>query len=116
MIAGWKKTSADEVINIKEEKEVKKIKEDIRKGKSGTEVSVPFSKFPFVKWVEWWEDCKKNFGGCRWAKAYMDHQKAKESKENEAIWKKINELEGCLQQQPEEKEEVVTTLGGNEHE
>lgn len=91
----------------------KKIAEDIRKGKSETEVSVPFSKFPFGKWVEWWSDCKINFGGCRWAKAYMDHQKAKENRLVDGLVARVDVLEDTLAkllEQPEEEE--VKTFGG----
>lgn len=97
---------------MEEKKEAKK--QDIRKEEFKDEVSVPFSKFPIGKWMEWWDDCKKNYGGCRWAKAYLDHQKARDSEENAALWSKIAELEGklgALLKQPEEPEGIKNLAG-----
>ena len=104
----------------KESKEEERIREGIRKGKAENLVSVPFSRFPMMKWEEWNDDCRKNFNGVRWMKAYADHLKAKNSIENQVVWKKIEEIEAkliVLTEQPEEKEEeTVSTLGGGEHE
>lgn len=103
----------------KEEMYVKrdeKIVKEIEKGNAENLVSIPFSRIPLTQWAEWNEDCKKNFQGMRWVKAYTDHFKAKNSEENAAIWKKIAEIEALLQQalaKPEEvEEEGVKNLAG----
>lgn len=105
-----------------ESKECEKIENDIRLGKSETEVSVPFSRFPMKKWMEWWNDCQNEYNGSRWMKAYSDHLKAKNSEENSAVWKRIAELEEHLailiekseqpQEPKKEEKEGVKNLHG----
>jgi len=119
MIVGWKKTSVVRGGIMDNGKIVKEIK----KGKAKVTQTIPFGKFPMAKWHEWNEDCEKSFNGTRWFKAYSDHLKAKGSIENEAIWKKLNELEvqlNFLTEQPEQEEGPVNLhgepLGGKEHE
>lgn len=93
--------------------ELKRIENELKKGNSDTFVSIPFGEFPMIKWEEWNEDCKKNFRGCRWFKAYSDHLKAKNSEENKQLWNKITELEAKLITMKEDKsEDGVINLHG----
>lgn len=39
--------------------------------------SVIVGDFPLNKFEEWVKDCNLNFRGCRWAKTFSDHEKAK---------------------------------------
>lgn len=74
------------------------------------------SHFPIPKFIEWEQDVKDNWNGIRWAKAYQDHEIAKQSKKDEAMWNMILGLKAeidAMKSQPEQEEEPeeVKTLG-----
>ena len=80
-------------------------------------VSPTFSRVPFPQWKEWEDDCKERFGDSRWAKAWNDHQAAKEDYKFKMISDKIDnillELES-LKAKPEEVSDRPKTLGHQE--
>ncbi len=67
-------------------------------------VGIIVGSFPFTLWKEWDNDCKANYGDCRWAKMWSDHLRA--NMKIEEIRKEI------LQEEPEERvEEEKDDLG-----
>lgn len=61
--------------------------------------------FPEPKMKEWLDDCKANFGGCRWAKMVNDHERSRML--DLVIKEKFSIKEG----KPEEKK-PTTLIGG----
>ena len=76
-----------------------------------------FGFFPVDKMEEYLSDVDKNWGGCRFAKAWHDHELAKKAQKEEAMWEMILQLKHEISilakqgQEPEKKEEEVKTLG-----
>ena len=90
-------------------KELKNAKDGIRKGKTETNVSVPFSRFPMAKWEEWNEDCKISFNDVRWFKAYSDHLEVKKLRlENEQLKNSFRDIE-----QEKEEKDIPRNLHGD---
>lgn|SRR3990167_3800496 len=79
-----------------------------------TFVSPTFSRVPMSQWMEWELDCKERFGDSRWAKAWNDHQMAREDFKYKLLSDKIDQILLDLDQlKKEDKSEelVIKTLG-----
>lgn len=82
-------------------------------------VLVTASGFPSKQWKEWNEDCKENYGDCRWVKMWSDHLNTQNSELYDSLLKKYRELEDrlfALESGDKAKQEPVSgsveTLGG----
>jgi len=51
------------------------------------------SAFPMLKWIEWEQDCRDNFGNIYWMKIWNDHSRVKEYSFLSSCFDKIAELE-----------------------
>ena len=51
-----------------------------------------FGHFPMGKWAEYDKEVEQKWAGCRWAKAWHDHELAKSASKEEAMWNAILEL------------------------
>ena len=101
--------------NVAEQAELTKEKRPLKKRTTETGaviVSPTFGNFPMGKWKEWEEDCNNNYSGCRWMKAYADHNDAQHKRELETL---VAAVHAKTEVEEEESEEGVTTLGGNKH-
>ncbi len=94
--------------------EVKKKK--IRERAMGT-VGFTVAGFPVEMWKDWENDCKRNFGDCRWIKMWNDHLRAKDNEFRQFVLKKIKELETRIevlsQDSSKSNEQEVGTMSGN---
>jgi len=81
-------------------------------------VNVVMSAFPMSKWGQWDEDCKANFGDCRWMKAIHDHEFVKQVSKMDKLEVALSILQqeiADLKSQPIKKEKkTVKTLGGEQ--
>lgn len=103
---------------MEEEKKIGAIRMDY---KEKPIVSPTFGKFPVSFWLDWEKDCEQNYNGTRWMKAWNDHQKAKQSMKEEAMWAymmKLNDRVDDMESNPieqdeedEKDEDFVATLG-----
>ena len=81
-----------------------------------------FGHFPLEKWMEYERDVEANWSGVRWAKAFHDHEIAKQASKEEAMWEMILQLKKEIailsmaineKKEEPEKEQKVKTLGGD---
>lgn len=76
------------------------------------ETGLFMGRFPSKLANEWEKDCKDNYGGIRWMKAYSDHCKARQL-ETEDVFDELIEKQQQNKQVPEEqKEEKPISFGG----
>lgn len=77
-----------------------------------------FSHFPLEKWCEYEKEVEDRWAGCRWAKAWHDHEIAKSVSKEEALWNAILEIKTELEKlkqvpvkQEPEQPKVPSTIG-----
>lgn len=106
---------AKKIDKMKEEKKIESYKVNLKERDT---VSPTFGKFPMKQWSEWDQDCEMNFNGTRWMKAIHDHQKARQSMKEEAMWEymmglknQIDLLQSSMEKPQETKPETIETLG-----
>jgi len=108
------------------DKQNKEGKEDFRLGNVKVDpvkrVAFPvFSNFPADKWLEYNKDVDQNWGSVRWAKAFHDHEVAKQSRREEAIWEMVLGLKEDIsllkksseEVEDDEEEDKIPTLGSD---
>ena len=64
--------------------------------------------FPEKLAREWEGDCKENFGGCRWMKAYADHCKARALEMSEIATEAMSHEEEEVPISKEDGEQIPT--------
>jgi len=71
--------------------------------------------FPKKLALEWEQDCKENFSGCRWMKAYADHCKARTLEMSELYADVLEEQEQKVQTtESSEEQKEIPTIGRKE--
>ena len=71
--------------------------------------------FPLPILKEWDEDCKKNFGDCRWMKCWNDHLAAKREPILNTLLQELAMLKARidrLEEKPEKKKPLTLGKGG----
>ena len=88
------------------------------KNSNGT-YGIFMGSFPEKLAIEWEKDCQENYGGCRWAKVYSDHCKARQMEVEEFAAEIMDkqQQESIKEEEPKKEEEVLTIgqKGGEEN-
>jgi len=84
--------------------------------KTNLTVNVTSGAFPVNLWKHWDEDCKENFGDCRWMKMWHDHLMSQSYQRFLEMYEETAYLkEELIKSQTEKKEtkKKVKTLKGD---